>query len=79
MGNYKRLALINTGHHELEKYRAYTQQKAKDFKLYYQEVEGSQRLIKKMLFGPWDEEFIVVEPGKVICFEHFHPEDEGVE
>ena len=79
MGKYKRLALINTGGHELEKYRAYTQGKAREFKLSYQEIEGSQRLIKKMLFGPWDEEFIVVEPGEVICFEHFHPEDEGVE
>lgn len=79
MGKYKRLALINTGQHELEKFRAYAQQKAKQFKLSYQEIEGSQRLIKKMLFGPWDEEFVVVEPGEVIQFEHFHPQGNGIQ
>jgi hypothetical protein len=69
--NYKRLALINTGQHELERYRDYVRRTAERFGLRYEEIEGSTALVKKMINGPWDHEFIVVSPGQVIQFEHF--------
>ncbi|MCX5812004.1 MAG: DUF1638 domain-containing protein [Proteobacteria bacterium] len=73
LNNYKRLALINTGQYALEHYRDYAQRTAQRFGLRYEEIEGSTTLVKKMLNGPWDNEFIVVEPGHSIRFEDFFP------
>ena len=73
MGNYKRLALINTGQYELEKYRAYARETAERFGLRFEEIEGSDALVKQMLFGPWDENFVVIEPGESFTLEQFMP------
>jgi len=69
--NYKRLAFINTGQYEIEKYRAYSKKTADAFELRFEEIEGSQTLVKKMLFGPWDDEFVVIPPGEIVTFQHF--------
>jgi hypothetical protein len=69
--NYKRLALINTGQHEIERYRAYARQAAEKFNLRFEEIDGSPALVRKMVFGPWDEEFLVVEPGQIIQYTDF--------
>ncbi len=69
--NYTRLALINTGQYQLEKYRDYARRTAERFKLRYEEIEGSTSLVTKLINGPWEDEFIVVPPGGVIEFEHF--------
>lgn len=71
MGNYKRLALINTGQYELERFQEYASRTAEQFGLRYEEIEGSNALIKKMLLGPWDEEFVVIQPGETFQLEHF--------
>jgi len=71
MGHYKRLALINTGRYELDKYRAYARQTAEQFGLRYEEIEGSDALIRKMICGPWDGEFVIVEPGETFRLESF--------
>ena len=71
LNNYTRLALINTGQYELERYREYARRTAERFGLRYEEIEGSTALVKKMIHGPWDDEFIVVRPGQVIQLEHF--------
>jgi hypothetical protein len=77
MGNYRRLALINTGQYELEKYRAYARSTAERFGLRFEEIEGSDVLVKRMLFGPWDEDFVVIEPGEVFTLQQFIPNIEG--
>jgi hypothetical protein len=77
MGNYKRLALINTGQYELEKYREYTRRTAEQFGLRFEEIEGSTALIKKMVLGPWDEEFVVLEPGQTFVLDQFLPRQTG--
>jgi hypothetical protein len=71
--NYKRLALINTGQYELERYRDYARRTAERFGLRYEEIEGSTALVKKMIDGPWDGEFIVVQPGQMIELACFFP------
>ena len=71
MANYKRLALINTGQYEMEKYRQYTKETAEQFGLRYEEVDGSDKMVKKMLFGPWDEEFVVIGPGESFTLDQF--------
>jgi len=74
MGNYKRLALINTGQYELEKFRDYTKNTAAKFNLAYDEIPGSDALVRKMLYGPWDEEFVVLEPGETFTLGQFLPD-----
>jgi hypothetical protein len=71
LANYKRLALINTGQYELERYRDYARRTAERFGLRYEEIEGSDGLVKKMIYGPWDDDFVVVQPDEVIQYEHF--------
>ncbi len=69
--NYKRLGFINTGQYEIERYREYARQTADKFNLRFEEIEGSPALVNKLVFGPWDDEFLVVEPGQAIQYTDF--------
>ncbi len=71
MANYKRLALINTGNYEIEKYRDYARQTAERFSLRFEEIPGATTLVEKLLFGPWDDEFVILRPGEVFQLGHF--------
>jgi hypothetical protein len=71
MANYKRLALINTGQYEIEKYRDYARQTAERFNLRFEEIPGATTLVEKLLFGPWDDEFVVLRPGETFRLGHF--------
>ena len=69
--NYRRLAFINTGQYDIERYRTYTKETAKRFKLRFEEINGSPALVRKMVFGPWNEEFVVVSPGETVTYQDF--------
>jgi hypothetical protein len=69
--NYTRLGFINTGQYEIERYREYARKTADEFSLRFEEIDGSPALVKKMVFGPWDEEFIVVAPGETVQYTDF--------
>jgi hypothetical protein len=72
--NYTRLALIDTGRDGLDRYRAQVARLAERWNLRFEEIPGSNTLVRQMLFGPWDECFVVVSPGETILYEHFCPE-----
>jgi hypothetical protein len=69
--NYTRLAFINTGNNKLEYYREYARSMAERFNLRYEEIQGSDVIIKKMLYGPWNDEFVIIPPNKTISFFNF--------
>jgi hypothetical protein len=69
--NYTRLALINTGQYELERYRDYSRRTAERFGLRYEEIPGSDALVKRMLHGPWDGDFVIARPGEAISYMAF--------
>ena len=69
--NYKRLAFINTGQYEIDRYRDYARNTAEEFSLRFEEIEGSPALVRKMVNGPWDDEFVVVEPGQTVRYTDF--------
>jgi hypothetical protein len=71
LANYKRLALINTGQYQIDRYRDHARREAERFGLRYEEIEGSSDLVRRMIYGPWDDDFVVARPGEVIQFEHF--------
>jgi len=69
--NYTRLAFINTGKNKLEHYREHARSMAGRFNLRYEEIQGSDAIIKKMLYGPWNDEFVIIPHGKTISFFDF--------
>jgi hypothetical protein len=69
--NYTRLAFINTGHNELQHYRQHARSMAERFNLTYAEIQGSDAIMKKLLYGPWNDEFVIIPPGKTISFFDF--------
>lgn len=71
--NYKRLVFINTGQYEVEHYRQHTREMAEKMGLRFEEVDGSNAMVKRLVEGEWDEEFLVIPPGETIRYEHFFP------
>ena len=69
--NYQRLAFINTGNHKLEHYRALSRMMAEKFDLRFEEVLGSDEMIKKFFYGPWDDEFVIIMPRHKVSFLDF--------
>jgi hypothetical protein len=69
--NYTRLVFINTGNYEIDYYRERTRTAAAELNLRYEEIKGSNALIKKLLSGEWDEDFVIAPPGKAISFLDF--------
>lgn len=69
--NYKRLAFINTGAYEIDYYRERARNTADRFDLRFEEIDGSPALIKTMISGPWDGEFVVAMPGETITYQQF--------
>jgi hypothetical protein len=68
--NYTRLVFINTGNN-LKYYREHARSMAERFNLRYEEIQGSDAIIKKMIYGPWNDEFVIIPPGKTISFFDF--------
>ena len=69
--HYTRLAYIDTGQHDQARYREYARRVANRLGLRYEELRGSNTLIKKMLHGPWDDEFVVARSGETISYLDF--------
>ena len=72
--NYTRLAFINTGNYDIERYRAESRATASELGLKYEEIAGSNALVKKLLWGPWDSEFVIAPPGHALTFSDFRTE-----
>jgi hypothetical protein len=69
--NYTRLALINTGQYEMDRYRERSRDWAARLDLRYEEIPGSKALIHRMLYGPWDGDFVIARPGETIPLDPF--------
>lgn len=65
------LVYINTGTADQSHYQGYARRVADQFSLQYEEVMGSNELIEKMLFGPWDNDFVVASPEQTIMYADF--------
>jgi len=69
--NYTRLVYIDTGQPDNHGYVEYARKTADRFGLNFEEVRGSNALIVKMLTGDWDEQFLVIPPGRTIEYMDF--------
>lgn len=64
---YRKLAFINTGVGDIERYRDRARSFASEKDWEYEELEGDSGLLDRMLSGDWSaEEFLVVPPGQTV-------------
>lgn len=66
MKHYRRAVLIKTGGQDPGASREYVKKFAGFFNLDYEEVDGTQDYLKRLLWGPWEEDFIVLEEGNPV-------------
>jgi len=71
LANYRRVVLINTGNYRLDEFREAARSMADTLELNYEEIPGSNRMLRAMLDGTWDSEYIIVEPGEEITLGMF--------
>ena len=62
--HYQRIAVIDTGCYDLGPVQEYARQAGKLLSLEPVTVDGSARILEKLLRGEWDENFIVQKPGR---------------
>lgn len=65
--HYERIAVIDTGCYDLGPVQAYARQAGELLSLEPVTVEGSVEILKKLLKGDWDENFIVQKPGQPLA------------
>jgi hypothetical protein len=69
MQNYTHLTAIDTGAYDVEAIKPTIKTVAEKLDWKLETVPGSLRLFHKLLHGPWDEEFVVLEPGQEITLD----------
>jgi len=69
--NYTRMAFINTGKYDLDRYRDIARRWAEMYRLRYEELPGSTVFLQALTAGDWDKRFIVTEPGEMITLATF--------
>ena len=42
------------------------------FDLTYEEISGSNELLKNFILGEWEKDFVIVQPGDKVKFEQFY-------
>ncbi|MFC1901087.1 DUF1638 domain-containing protein [Chloroflexota bacterium] len=71
MGNYTRLAYIETGKEDQTELIDYAQNAAEKLDLQFEKIKGNRSILEKMLAGDWDDDFVIVEPGNKPTFFDF--------
>ncbi|UMZ74341.1 DUF1638 domain-containing protein [Natranaerofaba carboxydovora] len=67
--NYSRLGIVDTGIDDIEDFSKTTKQIAKALKLEHFILPGTLEYFKKLLTGPYDSDFVVLEPNSEIKFQ----------
>ena len=73
--HYTRALFIQTGDDRDRFAAAYVRQFADFFRLRYEEIAGSDTYLRKLIYGPWEDDFVIVENGAVITSELFADPD----
>lgn len=77
LAHYRRLAVIDTGAYEVPEFLETTEKIAETLKLTHQVIPGSTRYLKKLLTGPWDDEFVIIDTGITVILEHLRSNGVG--
>ncbi|AFV03039.1 hypothetical protein UNSWDHB_494 [Dehalobacter sp. UNSWDHB] len=76
--HYQRLMVIDTKAYESSDILKTTQKFADTIGLRHEEYPGSMRFLNKLLTGPWDEEFIILEQGQKMTFESMNSDNTSI-
>ncbi len=71
MKHYTRIVFVDTGVYPSPSYREIARRNAEFLGISYEELQGIPILFKKLLHGPWDQDFIIIEAGQSIRQEMF--------
>ncbi len=71
LANYTRVAVIDTHTYDLADYEEYLRTVSRFYDLPLQVLDGSLRLLERLVAGPHDGEFITVEPGDELLESRF--------
>ena len=74
IGNYTRLAFIQTGKQEHTDDIKYARKVARKLDLKFEKITGNRTIVEKLISGCWDDDFIVVEPGDKVSLDPFYQE-----
>jgi hypothetical protein len=66
MKHYTRIAFIKTRRYAIDSYRKIAKDNAEFLGIAYQELDGSSRLFRELVRGPWDGNFLVLKEGDSI-------------
>ena len=64
--HYNRAVLLDTGAEIRPGLEEEVQAESRRNNWEYQKMKGSMRLFEKLINGPWDEEFLVLQPGEQV-------------
>ena len=71
MRHYTRIVFIRTGTEDFEPERIRARETADWLGLRFVEREATTAVFEQLLDGPWDDRYVVVEPGGTVKFEDF--------
>lgn len=72
LAHYKRLGIIETGAYNLEEFLEKAKLMSEDLKLNCEVIPGTLSFVEKLLTGPWDDDFIKINPGETVTFDHLN-------
>jgi Protein of unknown function (DUF1638) len=70
--HYQRLGVIDTGAYDLGIFLEQVRDIGDALALKPQVIPGTLDYLKKLLTGPWDEDFIMIHPGETVTVEHIY-------
>lgn len=71
MKHYTRIVFIDTGVYPPESYRKIALENAEFLGVSYEELQGSPEMFKKLLQGPWNGDFLIIEKNQCVKQEFF--------
>lgn len=69
--HYTAISVIDTGCYDLDPVLKYAKQAADLLDLDVDTVPGSNQILRQLLTGEWNDNFIVLSPGETLSFENF--------
>lgn len=73
LANYTRFMIIDTGAYNIESIIPKIRDSCEKFNMRYDIVPGSLRLLRLLVLGRWNSEFIVLDPGQETTTGDFYP------
>lgn len=68
---YRAIYIVDTGHYDIKAARRTLFPFSQKFGLEIQVIQGSNRILRQLLTGPWNENFYILTPGETLTTTRF--------